>query len=240
MKRTLFIAVIVFGALSGTLAQEVSDWRFGIHIQPTVSWFSTTMKEFENGKPKLNLSYGGIVEKSFRKSAVISTGFLISDFGGNYTYVGEDKQIWLKDQDSVLFLSRKLKARYVEVPVALKFRTPRINYLTYTAHFGLDFGFRARALSDDAIKDLKTNLSSTKTNEPIEDDVNFMRLGLNIGIGAEYIIAGTTVVFAEVSYINGFTNITRKESEILRYQDGSRVKQIFYGNTVALKIGVLF
>ncbi|HRZ42276.1 MAG TPA: porin family protein [Bacteroidales bacterium] len=240
MKRVLFVAVLLLGmALKGN-SQEVAEWRFGIHIQPTVSWFSTTMKEFENGKPRLNLSYGGIVEKTLKKTAVISTGFLISDFGGNYNYIATDKQVWFKDQDSVQFTSRKLKARYVELPVALKFRTPRINYLTYTAHFGLDLGFRVRALSDDAFRELKTGMTGTYDNEPIQQDVNFMKLGLNVGIGTEYIVAGTTVLFAEVSYINGFTNITRKESEILVYNTGARVKQIFTSNIVALKIGVLF
>lgn len=240
MKRILIVAMLLLGlALKGN-TQDVSEWRFGIHMQPTVSWFSTTMKEFENGKPKINFSYGGIIEKSLRKNVVLSTGFLISDFGGNYNYATTERQVWFKDQDSVQFTSRKLKARYVELPAALKFRTTRINYLTYTAHFGLDLGFRVRALSDDGFRELKTGITGTYDNEPIQQDINFMKLGLNVGIGAEYVVAGTTVVFGEVSYIYGFTNITRKESEILVYQTGARVKQIFTGNVIALKIGVLF
>jgi hypothetical protein len=241
MKRLAWVLLWSALLFSGRLSsQEVSEWRFGIHVQPNVSWLSTNIKEFENGKAKLNLSYGGIVEKSLFKSAVLSTGFMLTDFGGNYNFVGQEKQVWFKDQDSVLFVSRKLKLRYFELPVSLKFRTPRINYLTYTAHFGLDLGFRFRALSDDAFRELKTGVTGIYDDEPIEDEINFMRLGLNMGIGAEYIIAGTAAVFAEINYINGFTNIARKESEVLRYQDGSMVKQIFYSNTIALKIGILF
>lgn len=242
MKRIMIPLILATLLASSVNAQDIAEWRFGLRIQPSVSWLGTSMKEFEIGSPKINFAYGGIVEKALFKSTVLSTGFLINDFGGNYKYIGDEKSVYFKNRDSVLFVSRKLMLKYVEIPVAMKFRTPVINYLTYCAHFGLDFGFRAKALANDAFDNLKTNETGVYTSEPIIDDVNFMRLGLNMGFGAEYIIAGSTAVFAELNYINGFTNIMRKKSELLRYdaEDGSNVTQIFYGNTISLTIGVLF
>ncbi|MFO7723258.1 MAG: porin family protein [Bacteroidales bacterium] len=253
MKKVLFVFVslllmIRFAAAQPTpgiaIDREV-EWRFGLKAQPSVSWLTTPLKEFENEGVKLNFGYGLIVEKRLFSSAVLATGFLVNDFGGTYKYVGQDKHILFQNQGdqidtSIRFNSRKLMLKYLEVPVALKFRTPEINYLTYFAHIGLDFGFRIKATSDDNFRDLIQDRTGSYEKEPVTSDVNFMRMGLQLGLGTEYSLAGNTAIMIGVSYVNGFTNVMRKESDILIYSDQSKVKQQFSGQAVNLNIAILF
>ena len=249
MKKVLLAVFVTLFLVSGTFSQEAGatkgfeepEWRFGLKVQPSLSWLGTTMKEFENGNPKMNFGYGGIVEKRLFRSAVLATGFLVNDFGGNYEYIGTEDQVIFKGLgDSIFFESRKLKLKYIELPVALKFRTPEINYLTYNAHFGIDMGFRVKSLADDNFR-FGLNKSGLSEDEVINNDVNFMKLGLNVGLGAEYSIAGSTSILVGLSYVNGFTNVMRKESESLLYRTANtRVKQIFYGHAVNLSVGVIF
>ncbi len=249
MKKTILFFFITVLCMPSLLAQgsgeknDFASWRFGLRIQPSLSWLRTPGNDFENGKAKFNFGYGLMVEKSLLKSTYLTTGFFINDIGGNYKYTGLDKTICFKDKsDSIFFTSRKLMLKYVELPIALKFRTPEINYLTYTAHFGVDVGFRIKATADESFRDAQNaNAPGLYQAIDIKNDVSFMRLGLNVGIGAEYSLAGSTSLIAGFSYVNGFTNILRKESELLRYKDDpAKVKQIFYGHAVVLHIGVLF
>lgn len=249
MKKVMLSVFVTLFLVSATFSQEAApaggfdepEWRFGLKIQPSLSWLGTTMKDFENGSSKLNFGYGGVVEKRLFKSAVLATGFLVNDFGGNYNYVGTEDQVIFKALgDSIYFESRKLKLKYVEIPLALKFRTPEINYFTYNAHFGIDMGFRVKSLADDNFR-FGQNKSGLSEDEVINNDVNFMKLGLNVGLGAEYSIAGATSIMVGLSYVNGFTNVMRKESESLLYKTtGNRVTQIFYGHAVNLSVGVIF
>lgn len=241
MKRLLLVFLLGLFFSANVIAQDEPEWRFGLKVQPSVSWFGTSLKEFENGKPKLNFGYGLMVEKSMFKSAVLATGLFVNDFGGNINYIGQDKQINFKGQnDSILFSSRKLMLKYVEIPIALKFRTPEINYITYHAHFGVDLGFRVKATGDENFRYFSSSKTGTYDAEDIRNDISFLKMGLDVGIGGEYSIAGSTSLTVGVSYVNGFTNVTRKNAELLIYSDDSRVKQIFYGHTIILSVGVLF
>jgi hypothetical protein len=241
MKRILLSLVMMVILSGSTFAQEMSEWRFGLKVLPSVTWLSTSLKEFENGKPRLNFGYGLMVEKSVFKSTVLATGLLVNDFSANYTYIGTDRQVTFKGQnDSIQFTSRKLMLKYVEVPVALKFRTPEINYITYSAHFGINMGFRVKSTADENFRYAVSGKTGGYDAEPINNDINFMKLGLDVGLGGEYSIAGSTSLTVGLSYINGFTNITRKEAELLIYDDDNKVKQVFYGHSILLSVGILF
>jgi hypothetical protein len=245
MKRvTIFIlGMLVFsGAMMAQ--EEAAEWRFGLKAQPSVSWLSTTLNEFENGQARMNFGYGLMVEKSIFKSTVIASGLFINDYGANFKYVGQDRLVnFYEKNDSVLFESRSFRVRYVEVPVLLKFRTPEINYITYSAHFGLNLGFRARALGDDQFRDIRGgNTVGTFDNQDISNDISFLKATLDVGLGAEYSIAGSTALLVGVSYQNGFSNFARKKSELLRYRgaDKEGLKQVFFGRAIVLNVGILF
>jgi hypothetical protein len=248
MKKVIFLVASLILMIHSTMAQQPAgdgrdaEWRFGLKAQPSASWLLTPLKEFENEGVKVNFGYGLVLEKRLFSSAVLATGFMVNDFGGTYKYIGMDKAILFKDQnnDSIRFNSRKLMLKYLEVPVALKFRTPEINYFTYFAHIGLDLGFRVKATSNDNFRDLKLDRMGTYEKEPVSSDVNFMKLGLQLGLGTEYSLAGNTALMVGVSYVNGFTNVMRKESDILIYNDLSKVKQQFMGQTINLNIAILF
>ncbi len=244
MKKCILFVLLMSLISVNAISQELADWRFGIKAQPSISWLSTIDKDFENGKAKLNLGYGLMIEKGLwnKKTVALITGLLVNDFGGNYNSVG-DQRVVFQGEDSILFDARKLKLKYVEIPLALKFRTPEINYLTYYANFGVDVGFRVKAISDDQFRDIRTTppKKGTYNDKQINNDVGFMRMGLNIGMGAEYSIAGSTSLTFGLAYVNGFTNLMRKEAEMLQYMDtGKGIKQLFYGHAVNLNIGLLF
>ncbi len=245
MKKVVvfFLLTIVFAGT--TTAQEAEAlWRFGISAKPSISWLGTNLQEFENDGARLNFGYGLMVERSIFSSTVIAGGIFVNDFRGTFNYVEKDQHVKFHEQnDSIRFETRKMSLKYVEVPFKLKFRTPEINYITYTAHFGINMGFRVKAMADDHFRDIRADgTTGVYDNRDIRDDIGFIKMALDVGIGGEYNLAGTTSLLVGLSYLNGFSNITRKESEMLRYLggDNAKMKQVFYGHTIMLSVGVLF
>jgi hypothetical protein len=247
MRRVIPVFMLIVFFSGTTPAQEQSPdalWRLGLKLQPSLSWLGTSLNEFENGSSRLNFGYGLMAERALFKSTVwIASGLFVNDFGGNFNYVGQDKQVIFHQQgDSILFVSRRLRLKYVEVPLVMKFRTPEINYITYTAHFGLNLGFRTKAAGDDSFRDISAgNVTGKYDDRDIRNDISFIKAALDVGVGGEYSIAGSTSLVVNVSFLNGFTNIARKQSEMLRYRgDNTGMKQIFMSKAVVLSIGVLF
>ncbi|MAW83429.1 MAG: hypothetical protein CL832_03190 [Crocinitomicaceae bacterium] len=164
--------------------------------------------------------------------------------------------------DSVLYqlYSRNYTINYVNIPVILKFKTNEIGYFTYFGEFGGTLGFKTNASVDDKIKPFRYDTSNSNFSNILPNqnqkftitDINLdkgtqtVRLGINMGIGAEYNLSGNTALIFQLNW-NYFINnlLTKSENEnFLRKQtdDGTfetvAVKAI-PGNLV-LSVGVIF
>ena len=164
--------------------------------------------------------------------------------------------------DSVLYqlYTRNYSVNYVSIPVILKFKTNEIGYLTYFGEFGGTLGFKTNASVDDEIKPFSYNTTNsnftnilpnenqkfTVTEINLDKGTQSVRLGLNMGIGAEYNISGNTALFFQLNW-NYFVNnlLSKPENEnFLRKQadDGTfetvAVKAI--PGSLVISVGVIF
>lgn len=127
-----------------------------------------------------------------------------------------------------LLKERKINTSYVTIPIILKLSTKDINGMKYYGLFGAELGFRIKAKATDSFYDIRKYKSDTTYEtlpaNPINDidiskDASLLpiRVGLNVGAGIEYRLAGTTSFFASVNFFNSFTNLMRNESKYLMY-----------------------
>ena len=73
-----------------------------------------------------------------------------------------------------------------------------------------------------------------------KQDVGLFRVALNIGLGVEYGLVGSTVLVAGVNYSNGFTNTLKKNSPDLRSGTNAAITQKATSNFISLTVGVIF
>ena len=117
--------------------------------------------------------------------------------------------------------SRKIKTTYVTVPISLKMLTKEFAGFRYFGQFGGDLGIRVGAKAQDVYSYKFDYSSSTLTaggTSPyynIGKDCSLLpfRFGMNIGLGAEYRMAGSTSLFLSVNYFRSFTNLMRNDSK---------------------------
>jgi hypothetical protein len=257
MKK--IITVILFLLSLGTvMAQgepEVSyrKHRLGVKIAPGISYLNIDKSGQESDGVDYTFGYGLQYESGLSENFSISTGILMNSFRGNVKYtdslyfVFEKTISGQKILDTVnQLLGRKYTFKSVDIPIALKLKTPEINYLTYFAEFGttLSIIYDSYTSNNLVIEDegsVKTELSDDLSKIDAKEDVNLFKGALNIGVGVEYSLVGNTSLLVGLNWNSAFTNILSKTSDEIYYiSSKEKFNQIVKSDYISLTVGVQF
>lgn len=221
MKKALF-ALMLFTTVSLN-AQEFKKFRLGLVASPNLGWIKPNDKDFKADGTRAGIGGGLIMDVYFTKNYGISTGLQIMNVGGKVAYNGPG------------VFTYTFKNQYVQVPFGLKMKTNDFSGFNIYGLFGVtaEYCFRARY---DADFDFFGISGSVRNEDAKADDlVRSLRLGLNVGLGTEYNIAGSTSLFAGFTYNNGIVGAYRENDE-----NGNNSTTSGNLNYFALNLGVLF
>ncbi|HOT88963.1 MAG TPA: porin family protein [Bacteroidales bacterium] len=243
MKKLSFFPIlfVLLFLCNSVMAQDTdkSKFHFGLKAAPALSWFVPSDKNFTNDGSKIGFGYGLMTEFNFSKNYAFSTGLEILNAGGKIRFPKNTLSDKLNDQkDTFIVTSTSYGLRYINLPLLLKLKTNQIGAMTYFGQFGFDVSFKWRAIADNEAILKSTAIKMDNVN--FSEDINFVRLALNVGLGAEYNLTGSTSLVFSVNYNNGFTNAMVKKSKILTDVNYSPLIQKSVFNYVGLTIGVLF
>jgi len=212
-----------------------------LHATPAIAWYKPdNEKVYESNGSKLKFAYGLLAEFRLNKVASFATGINVNYSGGTLRFIG-DSISYSIENDKFYIDNRVFNNVYVDIPLTLKMRTPEIGAMTYFGQFGVNLGVLTKARAND--KGAMNNPASaevTNENVDIKKDMGFMSIGLNVGGGAEYNLAGTTSLVFGVNYHNGFANILQKKSEFLTDKNGNPLSMDVQSDYISLSVGVLF
>jgi hypothetical protein len=226
----LFTSLIVASSLNGLQAQAEPGGhpkaRFGFKVSPALSWIrpdfgnASAPLVIENAGWRTGFSYGVQLEFLMMENLNLQTGLDIQSHSAAI-------------RASLLDLSTTnvYKMRYVEIPVLFKARTNEIGYFRYFGQFGFGFSGRTRVSVDETVRimnqEVKTEISNANSR------MNFFRVGMIFGLGAEYSLSGNTALVMGITYNNGITNM-------LRRQDNTTYDERGFANLLQLNLGILF
>lgn len=226
MQKTKILTLIIFGLLFLNLSAQEDSFendpvaeaqdenrkvRFGLQLNPQISWLSPNTKNYTSKGSKLGLTYGLSTEFFLTKNYLFSTGFFISSLGGKVSYQGV-----FKDANDINFQSaveQTYRIKYIEIPLTLKLRTNEIGYITYYGQFGLKSAIKFKSTSDYTYADIKDSPKVEDVNTA--GDIFFVNMYLTVGAGIEYNISGNTSLMLGLTYNNGFVNQLNKGSNLL-------------------------
>jgi hypothetical protein len=163
------------------------------------------------------------------------------------------------NHSSYKLLSRVYKTTYVTIPVTLKMMTKPIGPLKYFGIFGGNLEVLTGAKATDQVLETSSNKAFTLTAIDVKNDCNFFKASLNVGLGAEYTLSGTTALTFGLNYYRAFTSLTNTSSSYLikgnsnynsdpnqslspAHNSGgfSSLSHSTFGDGIALTVGVLF
>ncbi|MGZ3883886.1 MAG: outer membrane beta-barrel protein [Bacteroidia bacterium] len=153
--------------------------------------------------------------------------------------------------------TRKIKTTYVTIPISLKMLTKEFSGFKYFGQFGGELGIRTGIKADDdytyryGLDNGVVTTSGTNGGLNLSKDASLvpLRVGLNVGLGTEYRIAGSTCLFLSVNYFHSFTNLMRNDSKFIytgATSDSNNnitfthlSQQLLY-SSIRINIGVMF
>lgn len=174
---------------------------------------------------------------------------------------GDGKELKNNNSTGYLLKERAIKTTYATIPLILKLSTKEYNALKYFGLFGAEIGIRVKQLASDTYYetykyDASGNTITTNASPEVQSNIVVgkdgstvpLRVGLNIGAGAEYRVAGSTSVFFTVNFFKSFTNQLKNSSKYLIYNTTNNsgaitydfVKQNLIQNAIRINMGVMF
>jgi hypothetical protein len=155
--------------------------------------------------------------------------------------------------------SRSVKATYVTIPVLLKLMTKDISGFKYYGVFGGNIAIQTKFKATDEVALVSYDTNTMKyvasgSTTKIEDlrpsgDLIPVNVALNVGLGAEYNLSGSTSFFVSINYIRGFINQYQGTSDIMvdkiteSLNTGtkpSKSKQSGFSDGLQINLGILF
>ena len=123
---------------------------------------------------------------------------------------------------------RKYKTTFVTIPLMLKMMTQEYSGMKYFMMFGGELGIRAGVKGSDTYAlGWKASPSGSSTAVPEadlkRDNINLgkdaslapFRVGMNLGLGTEYRIAGSTSLLISANYFQSFTGLMKADSKYI-------------------------
>ena len=218
-KRISLYFALIF--ISFQAFSQEPGFRFGITVDPVVSWLHPDVSSVDSKGNRLGFNIGLIVDKFFAKNYALSTGLSIHNGGGSLLF--KDPTSIRTNRETVpLAPNTKVtyKLQYLHIPIGLKLCTNEIGYTTFYGQLGLNTMINIKATG--------TASNNVFENENISKEINLINLGYHIGGGVEYSIGGNTRLTAGLMYLNGFTDVTNRGADKVVLQN------------LLIKLGVIF
>lgn len=216
MFRKIIIIIVLFFAVNSLFGQNL---KMGILIDPTITWLRSDVKDVSRDKARMGIDIGMSLDYFFTENYAFSTGISLFNMGGTLEY---DKGITLRCKDDDVRVEPggkvKYKVQYIKIPAALKFKTSEIGQIVYSANLGLDPMIRVSTRVDvDDVKNIKAN-----------KETKLFNLGWHFGMGAQYMLGDNASLFAGLSFLNTFFDITKPAHDKIT------------SNNLIIHIGVMF
>jgi hypothetical protein len=172
---------------------------FGIHVDPSVNWFSTDISQVRNDGARAGFNFGLTYNKYFAPNYSFSTGISLMRTGGRLVSSDTTEMQFIKSKvlpgNPVIY-----KIQYLVFPIGLKMQTNQIGYITFFSDVGLDPKIAVSRKAD--IPSL--NISG----ENAKNEINLFNLSYHITAGIEYSLGGTTALIFGLNFENNFLDAT--------------------------------
>lgn len=220
MKK-IFTTIVLASLTFGAMAQEAADKtvQAGLVLGGGMNFNKMGTNLASRDGVGGDFTVGMNLNWNFQPNIGLTTGieFDIENFG--YTsftdslfYNFSDKEILLNDSDissADLFQveSRKYKAKYLTIPIMLKFQTNFIGYFRYFGKFGLRNSILLGSKIDDIGTKNTTEANVQNFNMVAKSDLYIFKSAVGGAVGAEWNFTGATSLVLELGYYYGFTPI---------------------------------
>lgn len=179
--------------------------KFGIFVDPVVSWMRSDVSEIQRDKARLGLDVGLMADYYFANNYAFASGISLFMTGGTMKYDNGIKLHVKGDSDNQVPAGKKVlyKIQYLKIPLGLKLKTHRIGRFVYFANLGLDPMIKIAARADYL----------SYENIGIGKEINNFNIAYHIGGGIKYPLGADAALVFGLSYMNVFADVTSPSND---------------------------
>jgi hypothetical protein len=230
MKKGISILFILFYLSGQLLFAQQRPVVFGFKVAPNLGWFKVNTDGYENDGAAPGVSWGFIAQFNLMEHYSLGTGFNVVYLNAKMEY----PHMEISNGDSLTgMMESKFRMKYIEVPLVFKMETKDIGRFRFFGQIGLGTSFLIGANAD--LKFVYNDSERQDDKVDVYDDIRFMRESLIIGAGAAFIIEGSTLIFANITFDNGFTNVLKGNNSM-----DPTLSQRANTNFIEFQVGMLF
>jgi len=208
IPRPAALLLIIVGPAQGLIAQDTPAFRFGLTVAPNAASLRVESDELQADGTRTSWSYGALGD--FRLGTgdhwAIHSGLLITNIGGGILL---DANVDRGTGPTIVTGHLDLRMTYLEVPVALKFRSTTPGPWDVYALAGGSGAFVLKSRAD-GVRTLATEgttgTTTTYDNASIDSDIAFFKTSVIVGAGVEFTLPAGTTLFAGVRYSAALSN----------------------------------
>lgn len=188
--------------LAVTQIVSAQDYRFGIQLNPVVSWFNTDIDEVDNEGSRAGFNFGFSAERYFNDNFAFTGGISITNSGGRLKCINPNT-FRFSNYTSVVAAGNPIiyRVQFLSVPAGLKYKTDEIGLLSYFAGFGFDPKMVIRGRVDIPSLDIKGQKAMT--------EIRRFNFGYHLEGGVDYSIDGNISVILGLGFENNLIDLTK-------------------------------
>ena len=223
---TKFISLVAVTMLLANIATaqfEESNFRFGLHFSPNMTWVRPETRLLNAEAAGYGFGYGLMIERKIGTNYFFSTGFGVSQL--RYSSSIDRTEYQLLNGSSGFFNNPvyEYKVQYFDVPMTVKMRTNQMGAVRIYGQFGLSAGFlfqsQARVNNLPSVFDQEeyffiNRIEDYRADNTVNDRVTLLRTGILFGAGIEYLLSGETHLTVGFQLNNPLTDAYRGDELI--------------------------
>ncbi len=230
MKKLLLILGLT---LSVAVQAQHKPFQFGFKAGANLGWFNSNADNYVNKGAHLGGAWGFVADIYMMENYSFTTGFDVLFLNGKLEY---PDAITLEANNELTpgVMTRKYKAKYIEIPLVFTMKTNEIKGLRYYGQIGFGLAFRLSAKGDDSFLPGNSDNVESKTHD-VTGDTRFSRESLILGAGIEIPLQGDTYVRTGIKYDNAFINVLSGDNGV-----NPDEKNNARNNFIELNLAILF
>ncbi|MBN2520644.1 MAG: PorT family protein, partial [Bacteroidales bacterium] len=113
--------------------------KFGIFVEPKISWLSPDVKNISNGGSRMGVNIGLVMDGYFTDNYAFATGISINNVGGKLEFTEAFELATSDTSFENIDPNTKVtyKLQYVNIPIGLKLKTNDIGNFAFTSNVGI-------------------------------------------------------------------------------------------------------
>lgn len=228
MKLKLLIISILF-LFSGSLSAQYRDFVCGLKGGIALHWLRPDNGNIMRMGAGLSYDYGFTGEHYFNENYAVAFGVDMVYFNSSYGFVD------IRPVPSVereVLVTRRYRGSYLELPLSLKMKTDKVGRFRFYGRMGLELGFRLRAKAMDSFT-YNNYVFEADDYADVREQYSLVRGSFLVGGGSEFILKGSTCLYAELLFNGGINNAFSSDF-------ATRTGLNACYNLLGLQVGIMF